>query len=61
MTGNDVKKIREALKETQSQFASRLGYANYQRVQELEARGKRKIPAQSAWRISALKLDHHLR
>ena len=60
MTGSDIRRIRDALKETQTQFAKRLGYANYQRVQELEARGGAEIPRQSAWRVKALKLDKYL-
>ena len=60
MTGSDIRRIRTALGETQTQFAKRLGYANYQRVQELEARGEAEIPRQSAWRVKALKLDKYL-
>lgn len=58
MTGSDIRRIRvDVLGETQTQFAERLGYANYQRVQELEARKETDIPERSAWRVRALKLD----
>ena len=60
MTGNDVKKIRESLAETQTQFAARLGYSRYQTVLELERWGKRNIPQEAAWRIRVLKLDKRL-
>ena len=57
MTGSDIRRIRDALKESQSTFAKRLGYAHYQRVQQLEARKDEDIPERSAWRVRALKLD----
>jgi len=61
MTGNDILKIRHALKLNQTDFAHKLGYGQQQRVSELECYGSKDIPKQSAWRITALKLDRYLK
>lgn len=63
MTGNELKKIRTTLKRngktgmTQAEFATLLEYAHYQRVLELEAYGKRKIPRDAERRVRLLQLN----
>ena len=45
ITGNDLKKIRLALGESQTQFAKRLKLSHPQRIIELEKRGDKRVSA----------------
>jgi transcriptional regulator with XRE-family HTH domain len=61
MTGNDLKKIRLTLKETQAQFAKRLNLMHYQRIYELELRRNKKLPEITALKIKVAGLDKLLK
>ena len=53
ITGNDLRALREKKKLTQSELAAKLGYSHYQRIVELEGRGKRAIGKQAMWKLRA--------
>jgi len=57
MTGNDLKKMREKLKLTQSELAKQIGYADRVHIARLEARGRKKLPAGAIARIRAAGLE----
>lgn len=57
ITGNDMRRIRNALGETQPQFARRLGLAHYQRVLEMEKLGDKRIPAVTEIKLLDAGLD----
>jgi transcriptional regulator with XRE-family HTH domain len=61
MTGNDLKKLRQRLKITQTQLAELLGYATNVHIFRLEARGRRKLPAGATARVKAIALEKHLK
>lgn len=61
MTGNDVRKIRESLKETQAEFAKRLMYSHQKEISRLESFKKRRIPAPAERRIKTMLKDKAIR
>jgi len=61
ITGNDIKTIRLALRETQTKFAARLGLSHYQRVVELEQRGDERVPAITEIKILDAGLSKYLK
>jgi transcriptional regulator with XRE-family HTH domain len=56
MTGNELRALREKKKLTQAGLAAKLGYAHYQRIVELEGRGKKEIGKQALWKLRAVGL-----
>jgi len=56
MTGNDLRALREKKKLTQAELAQKLGYAHYQRIVELEKRGRKAIGKQATWKLRAVGL-----
>jgi hypothetical protein len=57
ITGNDMRCIRLALRETQTVFAHRLGYKHYQRVLEIEHLGDKRVPPRVEIKLLDMGLD----